>query len=106
MAIARALLCEPTILILDDSLSAVDTVTESAILAALTERRGQGTTILIAHRLSSVMHADLILVLEAGRVVESGSHQSLILEDGPYQRLWRVQGYLEDEIQSEGGRKA
>jgi ABC-type multidrug transport system fused ATPase/permease subunit len=52
------------------------------------------------------MHADLILVLEAGRVVESGSHQSLILEDGPYQRLWRVQGYLEDEIQSEGGRKA
>ena len=106
VAIARALLCEPTILILDDSLSAVDTVTESAILAALTERRGQGTTILIAHRLSSVMHADLILVLEAGRVVESGSHQSLILEDGPYQRLWRVQGYLEDEIQSEGGRKA
>lgn len=91
IALARALLQQPAILILDDALSAVDTRTEANILKALEERHGRHTTIVIAHRLSALKHADRILVLEEGRVVQSGTHRSLLAEEGLYQRLWDIQ---------------
>jgi ATP-binding cassette subfamily B protein len=98
LALARALLHDPAILVLDDALSAVDTVTEQRILHALEQRRGRQTTILIAHRLSSVMHADRILVLDAGRVVQSGSHETLAEQLGPYRKLCQIQRHLDTEI--------
>ncbi|MGI9013437.1 MAG: ABC transporter ATP-binding protein [Phycisphaerales bacterium] len=91
VAIARALLHPAPILVLDDSLSAVDTETESMILDALRQRAGQRTTIVIAHRLSTLMHADRILVIERGRVVQTGPHAQLLEEAGPYRRLWQLQ---------------
>jgi ATP-binding cassette subfamily B protein len=98
VALARALLKRPPILILDDSLSAVDTRTEARILAELERRRGSHTTILIAHRLSSTRLADRIFVLDAGRLVQQGNHEELMKEEGAYRRLWRIQGALEKEI--------
>ena len=82
VAIARAILKDPPILILDDALSAVDTRTESLILEALRRRRGRHTTVVIAHRLSTLMQADRILVLEHGKIVQSGTHASLLAEEG------------------------
>ena len=99
LAIARALLMNPTFLVLDDSLSAVDTKTEAHILRSLAERRGRQTTILIAHRLSSTRLADRIFVLDHGRIVEQGTHDQLLATDGSYSRLWNIQGALEEEIQ-------
>ena len=98
VALARALLRDPPILVLDDSLSAIDTGTESQILTALRRRKGHHTTIVIAHRLTSVMHADRILVLEHGRVAQLGTHAQLINVAGPYQRLCAIQGDLEASI--------
>jgi ATP-binding cassette subfamily B protein len=109
VAIARALLMKPAVLVLDDSLSAVDTQTEARILSALAQRRGKQTTILIAHRLSSTRLADRIFVLEHGRMAQQGTHEQLLAEEGPYQRLWRIQGMLEEEIErdlSEASREA
>lgn len=100
VAIARALLHEAPILILDDALSAVDTETESTILDALRTRKGQRTTILIAHRLSTLQHADQILVLEHGKIVQRGDHESLVNADGLYRRLWQIQTALEDDLRS------
>jgi ATP-binding cassette subfamily B protein len=91
VALARALLKDAPILVLDDALSSVDTETEGRILEALRHRRGRRTTILIAHRLSSVRHADRILVLDQGAVVQAGTHGALLKEDGPYRRLRRIQ---------------
>jgi ATP-binding cassette subfamily B protein len=68
------------------------------ILEALRKRHGRRTTIIIAHRLSSVAHADRILVLDHGQVVQAGKHAELIAQEGPYQRLWQIQNALEDEI--------
>jgi ATP-binding cassette subfamily B protein len=99
VAIARALLKDPTFLVLDDSLSAVDTKTESRILGALASRKGKQTTILIAHRLSSARLADRIFVLERGQLVQQGTHDELVAADGPYRRLWEIQGALEEEIE-------
>ena len=98
LALARALLKEPPILVLDDSLSAVDTGTEQRILEALEERRGRHTTIVIAHRLSSVRHADRILVMERGRLVQDGTHDALADVPGPYRRLCDIQGLLDESI--------
>ncbi len=98
LALARALLKDPPVLVLDDSLSAVDTGTEGLILNALRARRGRHTTLIIAHRLSSVVEADRIVVLEAGRAVQIGSHAELSTVDGPYRHLCRIQGSLDAEI--------
>ena len=98
VALARALLKDPPVLVLDDSLSAVDTGTERQILDALARRRGRHTTIVIAHRLSTVTHADRILVLDRGRLVQSGTHEALAREIGPYRRLCEIQGELDAAI--------
>ncbi|MDG2380745.1 MAG: ABC transporter ATP-binding protein [Pirellulaceae bacterium] len=107
LAIARALLKNPAFLVMDDSLSAVDTKTEAHILRSLANRRGNQTTILIAHRLSSTRLADRILVFDHGRLVQQGSHDQLLLEDGAYRRLWRIQGTLEEEMAKDlsGGKR-
>jgi len=96
-AIARALLVDPKILIFDDALSAVDTATEDAILRRLTEVRQSRTCLIVAHRVSTVRDADLILVLEGGRVVERGTHRSLVALGGVYTAMDRRQR-LEQEI--------
>ena len=99
LALARALLVEPPILVLDDALSAVDTGTEGQIMAALERRRGRHTTIIIAHRLSSVRGADRILVLEQGRLIQEGTHATLAATSGPYRRLCEIQGALDEAIE-------
>jgi len=101
LALARALLKDPPVLVLDDSLSAVDTGTERRILEALARRKGRQTTLIIAHRLSSVMHADRIMVLDQGRVVQLGDHRTLAAADGPYRRLCEIQGALDASIRAD-----
>ena len=101
VAIARAILKDAPVLVLDDALSAVDTHTESAILDALRRRRGRHTTIVIAHRLSTLMHADQIAVLEQGRVVQRGTHAQLVAEEGLYRKLWQIQTALEEDLARE-----
>ncbi len=88
VAIARALLQRPSVLVLDDALSAVDTETEAQILEALRARQGQHTTIVIAHRLSTLALADKVLVLERGAVVQQGSLEELRSQPGPFARVW------------------
>jgi ATP-binding cassette subfamily B protein len=95
LALARALLRRPAVLVLDDSLSAVDAHTETHILERLEARRGRQTTLIIAHRLSAVRDADRILVLHEGRIVQQGNHDALVAEDGPYRALARQQGMLD-----------
>ena len=101
LALARALLKDPPVLVLDDSLSAVDTGTELAILEALRRRRGRHTTLVIAHRLSSVRDADRILVLEEGKLVQDGDHRTLASLPGPYRRLCEIQGALDESIDAD-----
>ena len=101
LALGRAFVKDPAVLVLDDSLSAVDTGTEQRILAALDARRGRHTTIIIAHRLSSVRQADRIMVLDEGRCVQLGSHATLAAQDGPYQRLCELQGALDQQIRDD-----
>ncbi len=101
LALARALLKDPPVLVLDDSLSAVDTGTEKMILAALKRRQGHQTTLIIAHRLSSVTHADRIMVLEHGKCVQLGSHAELASVPGSYQKLCAIQGALDEQIRAD-----
>ncbi len=98
LALARALVRNPAILIMDDSLSAVDTGTEKRILEALRARKGRATTIVIAHRLSSIADADRIIVMDDGHIVQSGTHTVLYNKEGPYRRLCRIQSTFEESL--------
>lgn len=97
-ALARAIVRQPQILILDDSFSAVDTVTESKILQSMKDIMKNRTTIIIAHRLTSVKNCDEIIVLDEGRIVENGSHETLISMNGLYADMFERQK-LEEELQ-------
>ena len=97
--LARALARDPLILVLDDALSAVDTHTEMRILDDLQETMSGRTSFIISHRVSAVMRADKILVLDEGVVVESGTHAELIATDGTYTRLLRRQ-LLEEDLEA------
>ncbi|MDQ8202815.1 ABC transporter ATP-binding protein [Pelagicoccus sp. SDUM812003] len=101
VALSRALLRNPPVLLLDDALSAVDAETENSIIEALKKRHGNRTTIVIAHRLSTLAHADKIIVLENGRITQTGNHRSLSQEPGLYQRLWNIQTQLEASLAAE-----
>ncbi len=101
VALARAIVRDPPILVLDDALSAVDSETESTIINALQQRHGRKTTIVIAHRLSTLAHADRVIVLDAGHIIQEGRHADLVLEDGLYRRLWEIQSTLESDYQKE-----
>ncbi|MCB0135002.1 MAG: ABC transporter ATP-binding protein [Caldilineaceae bacterium] len=101
VAIARTLLKDPRILILDDSTSAVDFETEAEIRQALRRLMKGRTTFIIAHRIQSVMDADLILVLEHGRVIQRGTHDELVQQEGTYRRIYLAQTRLEAELEEE-----
>jgi ATP-binding cassette subfamily B multidrug efflux pump len=96
-ALARAILTDPAILILDDAMSAVDTYTEEEILLRLREVMRSRTSLIVAHRVSTVRHADLIVVLDNGRIVEQGRHDELVRHGGVYAELNRKQ-QLEEEL--------
>ena len=98
-AIARAVLRDPRILILDDALSSVDTLTEELILKGLSGIMGGRTVILISHRVSTVRQADRIVVLEKGGIVEQGTHPELVSAGGYYADLYRKQ-LLEEELEA------
>ncbi|HEL2332235.1 TPA: ATP-binding cassette domain-containing protein [Streptococcus suis] len=97
LAMARAMILNPDILLLDDSLSAVDAKTEHAILETIKQERLDKTTIITAHRLSAIVHADLILVLEDGKIVERGRHQELLDEKGWYYDTYMMQQLEKEE---------
>lgn len=96
LAIARALIKDCPILIFDDSLSAVDTETDAAIRKALRERKREVTTFIISHRITTLSEADMILVMEEGRITQMGKHDELIAKDGLYRRIWEIQNPKDD----------
>ena len=100
VAIARTLMKDNDILIFDDSLSAVDTETDAAIRRALKDRRRNTTTIIISHRVVTLAQADLILVVEDGRVTQQGTHRELIAQEGLYRRIFTIQTALEEEVRA------
>ncbi len=101
VAIARTLLKNPRILVLDDSTSSVDTETEAEIRAAL-ERLMQGrTTFIIAHRIQSLMNADQIIVLDKGRIIQRGTHEELVAQEGFYRQIYDLQARIESELAEE-----
>ncbi|MGH2582089.1 MAG: ABC transporter ATP-binding protein [Anaerolineales bacterium] len=101
MTLARTLLKDPRILILDDAMSSVDTETEAAIRGALKRLMQGRTTFIIAHRIQSVMLADLILVFDGGQIVQQGTHEELLAQDGIYRKVFDIQTMIEEEVQRE-----
>jgi ATP-binding cassette subfamily B protein len=101
VAIARTLLKNPKILIFDDSTSSVDTDTESEIRNALKNLMEDRTTFIIAHRIQSIMDADQILVLDKGKIIQSGTHEELMSVDGMYRQIYDIQTRIEQELEKE-----
>jgi ATP-binding cassette subfamily B protein len=102
VAIARAMLKRPRILVFDEATSSLDSKTEQAIQATLREVARDHTTLVIAHRLSTVVDADQILVMDAGRIVERGGHRQLLAKDGHYAQMWRLQQQEREQIEAPG----
>jgi ATP-binding cassette subfamily B protein len=102
LVLARTLLKNPALLILDDATSSVDTETEADIRAALRKMMQNRTTFVIAHRIQTVMHADLVLVFDKGRIVQMGTHEELMQDEGGiYRRTYDMQSRIEDELEKE-----
>ncbi len=101
VAIARALLKDPCILIMDDSTSAVDTETEAEIRSALQNLMRNRTTFIIAHRIQSIMNADLILVMDKGQIIQAGKHDELLNQPGMYRKIYDIQTSIEAELEEE-----
>ncbi len=101
LAIARTLLINPRILILDDSTSSVDMETEVQIRSALDKLMQQRTTFVIAHRIQSIMNADLILVFDQGRIIQSGKHAQLLEQEGFYKEIYEIQTRIDSALQEE-----
>ncbi len=101
VAIARTLLKNPRILILDDSTSSVDTETEAEIREALQNLMKDRTTFVIAHRIQSIMDADMILVLDKGRIIQRGQHEDLLRQEGIYRQIFDIQTQIETELEKE-----
>jgi ATP-binding cassette subfamily B protein len=101
IAVARTLLKNPRILILDDSTSSVDTETEAEIRAVLNQLMKNRTTFIIAHRIQSVMNADLILVMDKGAIVQMGRHEELLAQDGMYRQIFKIQTQIDIELDDE-----
>ena len=102
VGVARAILKNPRLLILDEATSALDSETEREVQVALAEAAKGRTTLAVAHRLSTIAGADQILVLDAGRIAERGTHAELLARDGLYAQMWRRQA----ETASESGAAA
>ena len=103
VAIARTLMQRAPILIFDDSMSAVDTETDAAIRKALLARKEHSTTFIISHRITTLSTADKILVLEGGRLVQQGTHEELLRQEGLYARIAGIQTMLEQDLNEQGG---
>jgi ATP-binding cassette, subfamily B, bacterial len=101
VAVARTLLKNPRILIMDDSTSSVDTETEAEIRSALNGLMENRTTFIIAHRIQSVMNADLILVMDKGEIVQMGKHEELVAQDGMYRKIYDIQTRIDEELETE-----
>jgi ATP-binding cassette, subfamily B, bacterial len=101
ITIARTLLKNPRILILDDSTSSVDTETEAEIREALQNLMKERTTFIIAHRIQSIAIADLILVMDKGRIIQRGTHAELVNQEGVYRQIYAIQTRIDDELQKE-----
>ena len=101
VTLARTLLKDPAILILDDATSSVDTETEATIRDALEELMPGRTTFIIAHRMQTVMYADLIIVLDKGRIVQRGTHDELLTQEGTYRRIYDLQSQIEEELEQD-----
>jgi ATP-binding cassette, subfamily B, heavy metal transporter len=97
VAIARTMLKNPAILVFDEATSSLDSKTEGGILQAMQEISQGHTSLVIAHRLSTVVDADRILVMDAGRIVETGTHEELIAKGGVYHHMWNLQKRQEKE---------
>ncbi|WP_077368787.1 ABC transporter ATP-binding protein [Anaerosalibacter sp. Marseille-P3206] len=99
IAIARTIINECPIIVFDDSLSAVDTETDIAIREALNKRKNKSTTFIISHRISTVMEADEIIVIDKGKIVQKGTHESLIKQDGLYKRVYNIQNSIDQNVE-------
>ena len=104
VTIARTLLKDPRILIFDDAVSAVDTETEAQIHAALQRLAAGRTTFIIAHRIQTVMRADKIVVLDKGRIIQYGTHQDLMLQEGIYRKIYTLQAQVEEDVVPTNGK--